>query len=65
MECQYNVALLAILADNLATHAIGRFKERMSFAGRICRLCMATSDQIQYDLLQEELWLTYSQVRAR
>lgn len=34
--------LIAFLADNLAAHALGGFKESMSFALRICRSCMIT-----------------------
>ena len=41
----YEVALLAILADNLAAHQIGGFKESMSFAYRICRSCMTTTEK--------------------
>ncbi len=52
LECQYKVALLAILADNLGAHAIGGFKESMSFARRICRSCMATTEQIQRDFCE-------------
>ena len=37
--------LLAFLADNLAAHAIGGFKESMSFSLRICRSCMITRPQ--------------------
>ena len=39
--------LLAFLADNLAAHAVGGFKESMSFALRICRTCMITSEKSQ------------------
>lgn len=39
--------LLAFLADNLAAHALGDFKQSMSFALRICRSCMATTEQAQ------------------
>ena len=41
------VGLLAFLADTLTAHAIGGFKESMLFAKRICRSCMATTDEIQ------------------
>lgn len=40
-------ALLAFLGDNLASHLIGGFKEGISFALRICRSCMITSEQSQ------------------
>ena len=39
--------LLAFLADNLAAHAVGGFKESMSFSLRICRSCMITTQQAQ------------------
>ncbi len=39
--------LLAFLADTLAAHAVGGFKESMSFALRICRTCMITPTQSQ------------------
>lgn len=35
-------ALLAFLADTLAAHSVGGFKESMGFALRICRTCMIT-----------------------
>ena len=41
-ECTLHGALLAFLADTLAAHTIGGFKESMSFALRICRTCMIT-----------------------
>ena len=44
---RYYGSLIAILADSLAAHTIGGFKQSMSFALRICRSCMATTDQIQ------------------
>ena len=34
---------MAFLADNLAAHEIGGFKESFSFARRFCRSCMATA----------------------
>ena len=40
-------ALLCFLADTLAAHSLGGFKESMSFALRICRTCMITSQQAQ------------------
>ena len=33
------------LADNLAAHALGGFKESHSFSLRICRTCMITTEQ--------------------
>ena len=40
-------SLLAFLADNLAAHFVGGFKQSMSFALRICRGCMITREQSQ------------------
>ena len=53
----FNVSLLAFLADTLAAHALGGFKESMSFAHRICRSCMATSEQIQLKFLESDFQL--------
>ena len=39
-------ALLAFLADTLAAHQVGGFKCSMSFALRVCRSCMITSQQL-------------------
>ena len=47
-------ALLAFLADTLAAHALGGFKESMSFALRICRSCMITTDDAQDTFLESE-----------
>ena len=33
------------MADSLAAHAVGGFKESMSFALRICRTCMTTPEE--------------------
>ena len=38
-------ALVAFLADNLASHAVGGFKQSMSFAKHFCRTCLATKDE--------------------
>ncbi len=38
-------ALLAFMADNLASHALAGFKESFSFALRICRTCFVTKDE--------------------
>ena len=40
-------SLVAFLADNLASHTLGGFKESMAFAFRLCRKCMATKEQSQ------------------
>ena len=51
-DCVFQVGLLAVLADTLAAHCLGGFKESMSFAYRICRSCMATTEQIQSKFLE-------------
>lgn len=43
----FQLGMVVFLADNLAAHAIGGFKESMSFAFRICRSCMATTEEAQ------------------
>ena len=43
--------LLAFLADNLASHAIGGFKESFSMAYRFCRSCMTTHAQAKSHFL--------------
>ena len=40
-------ALIAFLADNLASHEIGGFKESFSFSNRFCRSCTAKSSHSQ------------------
>ena len=49
--------LLAFLADNLAAHAIGGFKEGVGFALRVCRTCMTTSSQCQTLFTEENFQL--------
>ena len=50
-------ALLAFLADTLAAHAVGGFKGSMSFALRIRRMCMITSEQIKECFLESSCTL--------
>ena len=45
--CTIYGGLIAFLADSLAAHAVGGFKESMSFALRICRTCMTTPEESQ------------------
>ena len=40
-------ALLVFLADNLAAHELGGFKESFSFSRRFCRSCLTDKDQSQ------------------
>lgn len=39
--------LIAFLADNLAAHLLGGFKQSMSFALRMCRTCYATRSLVK------------------
>jgi hypothetical protein len=55
--CTFYGGLLVFLADNLAAHAVGGFKQSMSFALRICRSCMITSNQSQTCLMEESCQL--------
>lgn len=48
----FHGGLIVFLADTLAAHQIGGFKCSMSFALRVCRSCMVTSQQLQ-DCLSE------------
>ena len=41
----FKVGVLAVLADTLAAHSIGGFKENIFFAKRISRSCMASTEQ--------------------
>lgn len=44
IERTFRGALLAFLADNLASHSLAGFKESFSFALRLCRTCLITKD---------------------
>lgn len=57
----YKFGLLAFLADTLAAHALGGFKESMSFAHRICHSCMATTEQIQCNFREADFELQTAQ----
>ena len=46
--------LLAFLADNLAAHLVGGFKQSMSFALHICRGCMITRELSQKCFLESD-----------
>ena len=50
----FHGALLAFLADNLAAHLVGGFKQSMSFALRICRGCMITRELSQKYVLESD-----------
>ena len=55
------ILILTFLADTLAAHALGGFKESMSFSHRICRSCMATTEQIQSSFVESDFVLRSSQ----
>ena len=45
------------MADNLAVHAVGGFKERVDFALSLCRTCMATQSQSKMHFTEEKFEL--------
>ena len=47
-------ALLAFLADNLAAHELGGFKESFSFARRFCRSCLTAKQYSQNHFREEQ-----------
>lgn len=47
-------ALVAFLGDNLASHAVGGFKQSMSFAKHFCRSCLATKQESCQHFTSEE-----------
>ena len=64
-ECHFKVGTLAFLADTLAAHALGGFKESMSFAYHICRSCLATTEQIQSNFLESDFELQNAEEHQR
>ena len=62
---EYDVGLLALLADNLGAHQVGGFKESMSFAYRICRSCMATTPYIQENFTESKFKLRTAQEHSK
>ena len=49
----YKGALLAMLADNLASNDLGGFKKSFSFAFRCCRTCLVTKDTMSAEFFSE------------
>ena len=49
----YKGALLAMLADNLASNDLGGFKKSFSFAFRCCRTCLVTKDTMSTNFFSE------------
>ena len=47
VEQTFRGALLLWLGDNLASNAIGGFKQSFSFALHFCRTCYITNDESQ------------------
>lgn len=50
-------ALLAFLADNLASNDLGGFKKSFSFSYRCCRTCLATKDSLKTSFTAENFEL--------
>ena len=50
---KYKGALLAFLADNLASHLLGGFKMSFSFAFRSCRTCMVPTSDISKHVVDD------------
>ena len=50
-------ALLAFLADNLAAHELGGFKESFSFARKFCRSCLTDKEQSQGHFREDQFIL--------
>ena len=59
---RYKGALIAFLADDLASHTVGGFKQSMSFAKRFCRSCMATKGEACKKFRAEEFVLRTPQL---
>lgn len=57
-------SLLAFLADILAAHELGGFKESFSFARKFCRSCLADKDASQKHFLEREFVIRTSQSHA-
>lgn len=56
----FHGALLVFLADTLVVHMVGGFKGSMSFALRICRTCMITSEQLPEHFIESSCTLRTS-----
>ena len=50
----FHCALLVFLADTLAAHLVGGFKQSMLFALRVCCTCMATTGELPELLSQSD-----------
>lgn len=56
--------LLAFLADNLAAHELGGFKESFSFAKQFCRSCLADKEQSQKYFREDQFNVRTPEVHA-
>lgn len=56
-EHKFKGALLAFLADNLASNALGGFKLSFSFSFRSCRTCLVTNSNISANFLSSSMEL--------
>ena len=66
LEYKFYEALLAFLGDNLASNAVGGFKESFSATYRCCRTCLATNssrkeifDSNMFQLRSDDAHLQY------
>ena len=50
-------ALLAFLADNLASNDLGGFKKSFSFSFRVCRTCLVTTNSLSRGTLSSDFEL--------
>ncbi len=55
VEKTFKGALLAFLADNLASNQLGGFKLSFSFAFRFCRTCLVTTPTLSSGFTDSEL----------
>lgn len=56
--------LLAILADNLAAHELGGFKESFSFAKKFCRSCLADKDSSSCKFIENQFEIRTTESHA-
>lgn len=57
-------SLLAFLADNLAAHEVGGFKESFSFSRRFCRSCMTDKEQSQEHFQEDQFLIRTAESHA-
>ena len=57
----YYGALLAFLADNLGSHALGGFKESFSLTFRMCRTCLSTNTAFRTNFIENQFLMRTEQ----